>query len=99
MPPAAIAAWRKRSSRMSKKKDLKRAVDSALNEDPPAGGSAAMQSWLSPSNESRVEQVKVEEITDPAWRRAIDTQDPGYRAINASVRAHGNLPPVLLRPL
>ena len=84
---------------MSKRKGFKAAVGSALNDEAAGQSSAAMETWLSPTTESRVDQVPVGEISDPDWRRALDTQDPAYRAVKASVRASGILQPVLLRPL
>ena len=84
---------------MSKRKGFKAAVGSALNDEAASQPSPAIESWLSPTTESRVDQVPVGEISDPDWRRALDTQDPAYRALKASVRASGILQPVLLRPL
>jgi ParB family chromosome partitioning protein len=72
-------------------------VDELLADQPP-DDDAALGSWLSPSAESRVEEIAIELVREAVWRPADDSSDPAYRALKASVRASGILQPLLLRP-
>jgi len=76
---------------------LRRHID-ALLADNPGAVSAELQRWLAPTSESQVEQIAAEQIHDREWRGEVDTADPAYRALKASVRASGVLQPLLLRP-
>ena len=76
---------------------LRRHID-ALLADNPGAVSAELQRWLAPTSESQVEQIAVEQIHDREWRGEVDTAEPAYRALKASVRASGVLQPLLLRP-
>jgi hypothetical protein len=72
-------------------------VADVLTEPLPDGG-GVLERWLAPTTESRIEQIPVELIRDRALRTDVDTTDPTYRALKASIRASGVLQPLLLRP-
>jgi hypothetical protein len=83
---------------MSSRGDFRRAVDAALSADVPFQGDT-LHDWLAPTQETRIEQIPVDDIADPEWRRPVDAADPSYRALKASVRASGILQPLLVRRL
>src|ERR1700716_2977208 len=93
-----IEHWRARSWRMSSRGDFRRAVDAALSADVPFHGNS-LHDWLAPTQETRIEQIPVDDIADPEWRRPVDAADLSYRALKASVRASGILQPLLVRRL
>lgn len=62
------------------------------------GSTDPLGSWLSPTVESRVDNVAVDVIDDPLWRPSEDPLEPGYRALKSSIRASGILQPLLIRP-
>jgi ParB-like chromosome segregation protein Spo0J len=78
---------------------FKSQVSEVLSESlPDAAAGGDLERWLAPTTESRIEQIPVEEIRDRTWRGEVDTADPTYRALKASIRASGVLQPLLLRP-
>ena len=78
--------------------DLSRAVDAAVGAYSPDHGDA-LSRWLAPTGETRVEQIGLAGLSEPYWRQPVDTSDPAFRALKASVRASGILQPLLVRPL
>jgi ParB-like chromosome segregation protein Spo0J len=73
-------------------------ISDILTEQLPDAGDGAMGRWLAPTTESKIEQIPVDEIRDRVWRGEVDTTEPTYRALKASIRASGVLQPLLLRP-
>jgi ParB-like chromosome segregation protein Spo0J len=81
---------------MSSRGRVRRSVDTAPAADTPERDDALGDS-PAPTQETSVEQVPVGDIDDPEWRAPVDTADPAYRALKASVRASGILQPLLVR--
>jgi ParB/Sulfiredoxin domain len=73
-------------------------VGAALGDENALGGGGALERWLAPTLESRIEQVPIEAVDDPQWRPDSTEPDPTFRALKSSVRASGVLQPLLLRP-
>jgi ParB/RepB/Spo0J family partition protein len=76
---------------------FKSQISDVLTEQLPDGG-ATLERWLAPTTESKIEQIPVEQIHDRSWRAEVDTTEPTYRGLKASIRASGVLQPLLLRP-
>src|SRR5258708_17942408 len=96
-PHRRTAAWPVRRWRMSDRR-FKDQISAALSEVLPDASGGVLEKWLAPTTESRIEQIPVEQIRDRAWRADVDTTEPNYRALKASIRASGVLQPLLLRP-
>ncbi len=62
-------------------------ISDALSEVLPDASGGVLEKWLAPTTESRIEQIPVEQIRDRAWRADVDTTEPNYRALKASIRA------------
>lgn len=73
-------------------------ITDVLTESLPDTAGGALEKWLAPTTESRIEQIPVEQIRDRALRGEVDVTEPAYRALRASIRASGVLQPLLLRP-
>jgi len=77
---------------------FKSQITDILTEQLPDASSGTLERWLAPTTESKIEQIPVEQVRDRAWRAEVDTTEPTYRALKASIRASGVLQPLLLRP-
>lgn len=83
---------------MSERRGFKDQISDVLTEALPDPTEGALEKWLAPTTESRIEQIPVERIRDRAVRGDVDVTEPAYRALRASIRASGVLQPLLLRP-
>jgi hypothetical protein len=77
---------------------FKNQITDVLSEQLPDSAGGALEQWLAPTTESKVEQIPIEEVHDRGWRGEVDPTEPSYRALKASIRASGVLQPLLLRP-
>ena len=77
---------------------FKSQITDILTEQLPDTAGGALEQWLAPTTESKIEQIPVEQIRDRGWRAEVDVSEPAYRALKASIRASGVLQPLLLRP-
>jgi ParB-like chromosome segregation protein Spo0J len=77
---------------------FKNQITDILTEQLPDASGGSLERWLAPTTESKIEQIPVEQIRDRAWRAEVDTTEPTYRGLKASIRASGVLQPLLLRP-
>jgi hypothetical protein len=73
-------------------------ITDALSEVLPDASGGVLEKWLAPTTESKIEQIPIDQIRDRSWRADVDTTEPGYRGLKASIRASGVLQPLLLRP-